>query len=69
MDVWTTRIIILTLGLLLLVGIGGAIALDMEGRPIPPILASVVGTALGALTGYLMPYGKTTRSNDDGKPK
>lgn len=66
MDNWSLRIILVALGLLLLIGTAGTIYLDSVGRPIPPTLSALVGTALGALTGYLMPYGKNTQGPTDG---
>lgn len=66
MDVWLSRIILVTLGVVLLVGIGGTIYLDSIGKTPPPLLATVVGTALGALTGYLMPFGKPSPENRSG---
>ncbi len=54
-DVWIYRMVIAAVGLVLLAGVIGVIALSMEDKPIPETLVALVSAALGGLTGLLAP--------------
>ena len=54
-DVWIYRMVVATVGLVLLTGIIGVVALSMNGKSSPEVLVALVSAALGGLTGLLAP--------------
>ena len=54
-DVWLYRIIVATVGLVLLISVAGIIALSLEGKAPPDVLVALVSAALGGLIGLLTP--------------
>jgi hypothetical protein len=52
-DVWTHRIVVLSLGFTVIFSGLNIAALAWCGRDVPPALPALGGTALGALTGML----------------
>lgn len=52
-DVWTDRIIVLSVGAVALCGIGSVAALAVNGQPIPDILTITTSSAVGALIGWV----------------
>jgi hypothetical protein len=53
MDRLTLLVAVGTLGVCALASVLGMVALELAGRAIPPALAAVSGTALGAIGGLL----------------
>ena len=54
-DVWIYRMVVGALGLTVLTGVIGAIALAMYGKDIPQLLVALGSAAIGALAGLLAP--------------
>lgn len=54
-DVWIYRLVVIFLGLTILSGIGGAIALSIFDKDLPEILLALGSAAVGALAGLLAP--------------
>jgi hypothetical protein len=54
-DVWIYRIVVLSLGLAVLISLGGGIAIVMVGKTVPDILVALGSAAVGALAGLLAP--------------
>ena len=55
-DHWIYRIVVLSLGLAVLITLGGAIYLaDQDGSDTPQILTAIGSAAVGALAGLLAP--------------
>ena len=54
-DVWIYRMVVAAVGLVVLIGVIGVIALSMASRPLPGALIALVSAGLGGLTGLLTP--------------
>ena len=54
-DVWLYRMIIATLGLIVVKTVVGAIALAMTGQAKPELLVALGSAAIGGLAGFLVP--------------
>jgi hypothetical protein len=49
------RIVVISLGLVMVGALVGAVALTLLGKPIPELLATLGGAAIGAVAGLLAP--------------
>ena len=54
-DVWLYRMVVATLGLVVLVCVIGAIVLSVPGKPTPEFLVALGSAAVGGLAGLLAP--------------
>jgi hypothetical protein len=54
-DTWIYRIVVGSLGLVVLSSVIGAIVLSAVGKPIPELLLALGSAAIGALAGLLAP--------------
>ena len=57
-DVWIYRMIVASVGLVLLIGVAGIITLSLQEKSSPDVLVALVSAALGGLTGLLAPTPK-----------
>ncbi len=57
-DVWIYRMIVASVGLVLLISVAGIITLSLQEKPAPEVLVALVSAALGGLTGLLAPTPK-----------
>lgn len=65
MDVGTTRLVIIILGLLCFICLGGAITLAILGVDTPQILVATIASSSGAIVGILV---KTPNGPDRNSP-